>query len=281
MLTRKKFVISTSALIAGSICSPAFFPFTSGKKLKNFGFISGIIDKELQGDWKSIIRQAAELGYTEFETGGFLGESESEFLAYCKETGLIPFAGTLNFTDSEDKILKSIEMINRLEMKYAVAYWPWYSGAPFSLGDCKKSADRMNYLGRICNEHRLQFCWHNHDKEFLSFGEGLPFDFLMNHTDADLVKCELDIYWVVKGGSDPLAMLKKYKGRYSILHIKDMARGEARDLECPGNGIIDFVPIFSEACSQGIEHYIVERDNVPDGMACLKSAADYLKNVTF
>jgi sugar phosphate isomerase/epimerase len=281
MVTRRKFLNSASALIAGSICSPLLFSSPSGRKLKSFGFISGIIDKELLGDWKSIIKQAADLGYTEFETGGFLGESAGDFLAYCRETGLTPFAGTINFTDSEDQILKSIELINLLEMKYAVAYWPWFTGGPFSLPDCKKSADRMNYLGRICSAHGLQFCWHNHNKEFLSFGEGLPFDFLMNHTDAGLVKCELDIYWVVKGGSDPLSMLKKYKGRYSILHIKDMARGKEQDFECPGSGIIDFAPIFSEACSQGIEHFIVERDNVPDGMACLKSAADYLKNVTF
>jgi sugar phosphate isomerase/epimerase len=103
----------------------------------------------------------------------------------------------------------------------------------------------------------------------------------MNNTDKLLVKCEMDIYWVKKGGADPLTMLKKYKGRYAILHIKDMAAGDAQDFECPGSGIIDFRPLFSEAESQGIEHYMVERDNVQDGLACLKSSAQYLKKITF
>jgi sugar phosphate isomerase/epimerase len=86
---------------------------------------------------------------------------------------------------------------------------------------------------------------------------------------------------VVKGGADPLQMLKKYSGRFVILHVKDMALGAEQDFECPGSGKIDFPSIFREAKSQGINHFMVERDNVQDGMACLRSAADYLKNLNF
>jgi len=68
---------------------------------------------------------------------------------------------------------------------------------------------------------------------------------------------------------------KKYKNRIPILHIKDMAPGATQDFECPGNGIIDFPSIFTEAVSEGIEHFMVERDNVPDGMACLQSSGEY------
>ena len=111
--------------------------------------------------------------------------------------------------------------------------------------------------------------------------QGLPFDFVMKNTDSDLVKCEMDIYWVKKGGADPLVMLKKYSGRFAILHVKDMAPGDAQDFACPGSGIIDFIPIFKEAESQEIGHYMVERDNVQDGLACLRSSAQYLKKLSF
>jgi sugar phosphate isomerase/epimerase len=60
-----------------------------------------------------------------------------------------------------------------------------------------------------------------------------------------------------------------------------MASGEAQDFECPGSGIIDFTPVFKEADSQGIEHFMVECDNAPDGLACLKSSARYLKTISF
>jgi sugar phosphate isomerase/epimerase len=111
--------------------------------------------------------------------------------------------------------------------------------------------------------------------------EGMPFDYLMEHTDSKLVQCEMDIYWVKKGGADPLTMLKKYAGRIPILHVKDMAPGDAQDFECPGSGIIDFPSIFAEAAKQNIQHYFVERDNCPDGMACLKSSGAYLKGLRF
>ena len=281
MITRRKFISESAAIIAAAAYSPSLFSLSSEKKLKKFGFISGIIEKELEGDWKAALKQAASFGYTEIETGNYLGRSAEEYLSFLKEIGLRPVAGYINFTDSESQVLNSIDLTKKLEMKIAVTYWPWFTGGPFSEDDCKKSTDRLNYLGKLCNENGLEFCWHNHDKEFIPMESGLPFDFLMNNTDPDLVKCELDIYWVTKGGADPLLLLRKYKGRYIILHIKDMAPGNTKDFECPGNGIIDFSSIFREADSQGIKHFMVERDNVPDGIACLKSAAEYLKKLTY
>jgi sugar phosphate isomerase/epimerase len=111
--------------------------------------------------------------------------------------------------------------------------------------------------------------------------KGLPFDYLMEHTDKNLVTCEMDIYWVAKGGGDPQSVLKKYAGRIPVLHVKDMAPGPEKDFACPGSGIIDFPAIFREADTQGIEHYFVERDNVPDGLECLRTSGEYLRNLRF
>ncbi len=281
MITRRRFITGSAAAIFTAAFSTDIFSIPLQNKLKNFGFISGIIGKELKGDWKAVLKQAASFGYTEIETGSFLGESAESYLAFLNEIGLKPVAGGINFTAADEELMKSFDLIRKLEMKIAVTYWPWYTGGPFSLDECKKSAERLNILGKKCHENGFVFCWHNHYKEFTRMEESLPFDFLMNNTDADLVKCEMDLYWVKKGGGDPLAMMQKYPGRYPILHVKDMAPGSAMDFECPGSGIIDFPSLFSEAEKQGIRHYMVERDNVPDGMACLKSASEYLKNISF
>jgi sugar phosphate isomerase/epimerase len=281
MLDRRKFLKSSVVAAVSLALTPEIFSHQNGNKLGNFGFISGILDTELKGDWKKVLKEVASFGYTEFETGGFLGDSPEEFLSFCRDIALRPVAGGITFNGKDEDLAKDFEVLHKLDMPYAVTYWPWYTGGPFTLDDCKKSADRLNYIGQKCKENGIVFCWHNHDKEFIKMEQGFPFDFLMNNTDTDLVKCELDIYWVKKGGSDPLAMLKKYKGCYAILHLKDMAPGKAQDFECPGNGIIDFVPIFSEAELQGIVHFMVERDNVKDGIACLKSSAQYLKNISF
>jgi len=281
MITRRYFLKNSVAVAAATAISPTLLLPGESSRLKHFGFISGIIDKELKGDWKSVLKQAAGFGYSEMETGGYLGDSASSFLEYCKGIGLRPVAGGLTLNSGDDELKKEIDLIKELQMQYAVIYWPWFTGGPFSLEDCKRSAERLNYIGRICHKNDLVFCWHNHNKEFTPMEEGMPFDYLMAHTDRNTVKCELDLYWVKKGGADPLSVMKKYPGRFAILHVKDMAPGPDMDFECPGSGIIDFRPLFREAENQGIQHFMVERDNVPDGMACLKSAAEYLRSVTF
>jgi len=283
MFTRRKFV---QTLTAGTIAALAEYPLFAlnsegNRQLKNIGFIEGILEKELEGDWKTILRKTVDYGYTEIEIGRYLGESAKTFLKDCSEIGIKPIAGGTLFSKDMDEVIKSLYSLNELNLKYAVIYWPWSGGGPFKLEDCKVSADMLNLIGEACRKKGLVLCWHNHNKEFIEMEEGLPFDYLMNHTDKDLVKCEMDLYWVQKGGADPVNILNKYKGRTAILHVKDMAPGPEKDFACPGSGIIDFPSIFSEAADQGIEHYFVERDNVIDGMECLKTSAGYLKNISF
>jgi sugar phosphate isomerase/epimerase len=281
MITRRKFITGSAALAIAATLAPDIFAAISSKKLGRIGFIEGIIDKELKGDWKAVLRQTVKYGYSEIEIGRFMGESAKTFLKDCGEIGIKPIAGGAVFSKDMSEVNKSLDKLNELDLKYAVLYWPWLVGGPFKLEDCKITSDILNKIGEACKKRGLILCWHNHDKEFIPMEEGLPFDWLMNHTDKNLVKCELDIYWVKKGKADPVDFLKKYRDRYPILHIKDMAPGPEMDFACPGSGIIDFPSVFSEAAAQGIEHYFVERDNVINGMECLKSSADYLKNIIF
>jgi sugar phosphate isomerase/epimerase len=274
MITRRQFITGTAAAVTVALITPESLAFKGKKKVKNFGFISGIIGKELEGDWKAVLKQAASYGFTEIETGNFMGESADKFLGYLKEIGLSLPAGGFEFKASEDELKKSMSLLKSLKVKYAIVYWPWYTGGPFTLEECKKSAERLNYLGKVCKDNGLVLCWHNHNREFHAMETGIPFDYLMENTDKNLVSCELDLYWVKKGGADPLAVMKKYPGRFPVLHVKDMAPGDAMDFECPGSGIIDFAALFSEAEKQGIKHYMVERDNVPNVLACLKSSGE-------
>jgi sugar phosphate isomerase/epimerase len=281
MITRRKFIAASAiAAIAATFKLDALAIF-GPNKLKNIGFIEGIIGKELEGDWKSVLRETVKYGYSEIEIGRFMGESAKTFLKDCSIIGIKPVAGGTVFSKDMEEVNKSLDNLNALDLKYAVVYWPWLVGGPFKLEDCKVSVEMLNRIGEECKKHGLILCWHNHNKEFIAMEEGLPFDYIMNHTDKNLVKCELDIYWVKKGEADPVQILKKFKDRYRILHVKDMAHGAEKDFACPGSGIIDFPSVFTEASSQGIEHYFVEKDNVVNGMECLRSSATYLKNISF
>lgn len=281
MISRRQFIFGAAALAA----SPSLSFGSEGKhRLKNLGFISGILENELRGDWKAVLKQAVAYGFVEYE-GGLLGDSPAAFVSYCNSIGLKPIAGGLDMSTDMGNVRDGLDKLNALKMEYAVVYWPWLEhwtvGSPFMLDDCKRSAELLNQMGALARENGLTLCWHNHDREFRAMEKGLPFHCLMAHTDPELVKCEMDIYWVVKGNADPVDLLSRYPGRVPILHVKDMAPGAERSFACPGSGIIDFPTIFAEADRRGVQHYIVERDKVVDGLACLKSAGDYLKNLRF
>jgi len=281
MVTRRSF-LTTSATVAAIVAiNPLAMATSAGLKLNSFGFISGIIGNELKGDWKAVLKKTVEYGFTEIELGKYLGESAPSFLAFCREIGINPVVGGISLSTSPDDIQKSLDDLEELNIKIAVNYWPWLSGGPFQLDDCKKSVEILNILGSACQKRGITFCWHNHNKEFIPMEEGLPFDYLMNYTDKNLVKCEMDVYWVAKGGADPLAFLQKYRGRYEILHLKDMTRDDQKTFECVGSGSIDFAALLREAQKQNIQHYFVEYDNVVDGMACLKSSGEFLHNLSF
>lgn len=282
MISRRNF-IQTAAISSAIIAVNPSMAFQAGnnRKLSNIGYIAGIIGKELKGDWKAALAETVKYGYTELEIDRYRGESAKTFLKDCSDIGIKPIAGGAKFSKNMDDVNKSLDNLNDLEVKYAVIYWPWMVGGPFTLEDCKISAELLNQIGEVCKKRGLQLCWHNHNKEFIAMEDGLPFDYMMKHTDKDLVKCEIDLYWVQKGGADPVALLKKYKNRYAILHVKDMAADSQQSFADVGSGVIDFPSIITEAYKQGIEHYFVEKDNAVNGLEALNQSAKYLKNLIF
>lgn len=247
-----------------------------------FGYISGIVKNEYKENWKTTLAKTVEYGFTEIEAV-FAPDSTvsvEEVLAYCNEIGLNPIAGGINLTEDITEAHEQFKKLKQMNLKYAVAWWPWHVSAPFKMEDCEKSARMMNFMGKIArDEYDMQLCWHNHDHEFKPMEDGtLPFDYLMQNTDPDLVKCEMDVYWVAKGGADPLEMLQKYPGRYGIIHLKDMNPTDS-SITCVGNGNIDFPAILKESKRQGIKHFFVEYDKVVNGLDCLKTAGEYLKAI--
>jgi sugar phosphate isomerase/epimerase len=112
----------------------------------------------------------------------------------------------------------------------------------------------------------------------------LPQDILMQNTDKSLVDFEMDIYWVVTAGQDPIEWIDKYPGRFKLCHIKDRKKGAAandRDASVDlGTGSIDFKKILNEGGKKGMNFYIVEQEAYVNTtpLAAAKADADYLKN---
>ena len=113
-----------------------------------------------------------------------------------------------------------------------------------SLDHYKKLADIFNKAGETCKKSNIQFCYHNHDFEFEVQDGVFPYDILLDKTDKNLVKMEMDLYWIKKAGQDPLALFQKHPGRFPLWHVKDMSKEADQIFTEVGNGIIDFKTIF-------------------------------------
>ena len=165
-------------------------------------------------------------------------------------------------------------------MKYLMC--PWI-GRQKTLDDYKRFAEQFNKCGSVCKKNGIRFAYHNHDYTFTEQDGQFPQDIIMKETDSALVDFEMDIYWVVVAGEDPIAWMKKYPGRFKLSHIKDRKTGEdGKDASCIlGEGDIDYKNIIKVATSYGAEYLVVEQEEY-DGTTQLISAernAAYMKQL--
>ncbi len=95
----------------------------------------------------------------------------------------------------------------------------------------KRRAEFFNDIGRICADRGMEFFYHNHFQEFQRFGERTVYELLMEYTDPELVKFELDTYWAYRGGADPVTLLHRYAERFIFIHQKDFPKGYSQNLD--------------------------------------------------
>lgn len=212
----------------------------------------------------------AKLGFTDFEiygyNGTFFGKTAKEFNQVLKNNGLkvISSHHRTGMTDKEKGTLlkkweQTLEDLNFIGAKYAVcSYLP---EAERSLESYRKLPEVLENAGKISKQNGIQLAYHNHNFEFLKMDEKRNFyDFILENTSSDLVKMELDLYWISKAGLDPLVYFEKYPKRFPLWHVKDMKAG-TKDFAEVGSGTIDFERIFKFKEKAGMEYWFVEQDS--------------------
>jgi sugar phosphate isomerase/epimerase len=145
-----------------------------------------------------------------------------------------------------------------------------------SLETLKKYCDYFNAVGAKCNAKGLRFGYHNHAKEFSTKLEGQTmYDFMLANTDPAKVFFQLDLYWCVEGGKNPVDYFNKYPGRFELWHIKDRE-------EIGASCSMDFYSIWAAAKISGMKYGIVEveRYNFDQFTSCKKSI-DFLNEAKY
>lgn len=254
--------------------------------LAQFGLQLYTLRDDLPKDPKGILQQVAGFGYKqvegyEGEKGLWWGMGNKDFKSYLDGLGLTMVSSHCDTTKNFER--KAAEASEN-GLKYLIKP---YLGAQKTLDGYKKAADDFNKLGDICKKNGIKFAYHNHGYSFAETEGQFPQDILMQNTNPDTVDFEMDIYWVVVPGQDPVSWLQKYPNRFRLCHIKDRLKtakpGEEDASTEVGAGSIDFKTILKTAKANGMEYYIVEQERY-DNSTPLKSAeidANYMKTLVF
>lgn len=251
------------------------------------------IRDQMAKDVPGSLKMLHDIGYREVETASFGKYSAEDFGKLLEDAGLK--APSAHVRLSGDDLSAVFANVHALGAKYATSSSlatsnPRPAGVPppnrpnrpiLSQDDFMKLADQMNTIGKKAREAGLRYAYHNHNYEFVKMPNGkYGYDLLLEHTDHELVKFEVDCGWMRMAGADPLVYFKKHPGRFKMLHVKEFKptpsttgingapTPEGTDL---GSGFIDYTPIFVAAHKAGIEHAFSEQED-PFPVSSLESA---------
>ena len=210
----------------------------------------------LEQDFKGVCRELVKLGCDGAEFVAFFGGmSPEELAAFLKEIGLKACGLHLS---SEDLVSAN----SPRSFEYAKALGIHYVTFSYG-GDFTKVTPEVTALcakaGENAARNGFQFTYHNHAAEFAEYEGGYALDYILSHTDVHQVMAELDVYWVTKGGEDPVKYIRRYASRLPQLHLKDMDRGDGSFTEL-GNGCIDLAACIQAAEDTNCEWLIYEQD---------------------
>lgn len=284
-MKRRDFLHTSLKGAAAFALAPAILKACSGSDpLHEIGIISGVVANETRLDPMGTLSSLAEMGYKYLEFGGTYGLEARELKKFLSGIGLKPLAGGTSMSGFEGEGLDYL-IDEQLEMgkKYLVCYWPW-TKAPeqTTMDDLKRIAEKLNTIGARCNAAGLRFAYHNHDHEFNVVAEGRAYDYLLRNTDPALVTMQLDLYWASVGGADPVEIVRRYPGRFELLHVKDAYDLNNRESFADvGQGVINFERILRERETGGFRHLIVEKDGAVNGLECAKRSIEHLESLDF
>jgi sugar phosphate isomerase/epimerase len=242
---------------------------------------------DMARDPEATVKQVGPIGYSYVEAAGyqdgkFYGMEPEAFKALVEENGLV-FLGShtgMAIPDSGSwEVLmpwwdECIAAHKAAGVQYIVQ--PFMGGSGYqSLEGLKAYCDYFNAVGQKCNEAGIKFGYHNHNQEFSKLEGEVIYDYMLQHTDPAKVMFQLDVYWIIEGGGDPLAYFEKYPDRFGSIHIKDKE-------ELGESGSIDFPAILDKAMEIGSEYFVVEVEEYNfTPLESVKMSYDYLKEIGF
>lgn len=273
MSSRRSFLgAMAGGLAAGSALRGLAFAGTAKPPL---GLQLWSVREQLQKDVPGTLKQIKAWGIDEVESAGFAGLSATAFAAELKNAGLRCHAMHVGYDQLRSSLPAVLKDADTLGATTLVNPYLPHKAYPFaSREEILTAAADFAGFARQCQAAGKRFAYHLHGQEFAKTPEGTLFDVLAKEAGPD-VGFEVDVFWVVWGGVDPVALMQKYAGRVWYTHLKDMAKGVTpgnpaqRNAEANavlGTGQIDIKGVFAAGQKTGVEiHYLEDESKDPIG----------------
>jgi len=269
-MNRRNF-IKNSGLAAGAT---TFSMETKKDQMQKYkmGYQLYSIRDEMAKDPIATLKALKGMGYEDFELYGyddvsdkFYGFNSTEFKKQLDDLELTIMSGHYHFSPyllkSDDELKKFVDRCINGAKNIGSDYitWPWLDPALRNIYSMKLMAKKLNIIGEQVNKAGLQFAYHNHGFEFDRHDGQTGYEIIMNETDADKVKLQIDMYWVIHSANiTPKALVDKQPGRFVMWHIKDMD-ATTRDYTELGNGSINYLNLLPDAEKSGLVYYYLEQ----------------------
>ena len=264
---------SRDALANGVLLAPK-------RKLKKVGLQLYTVRDLMKADLPGTLRKVAQIGYKEVEFAGYFGRSPAQIRALLKQNGLTSPSSHIGLDILEKDPVKAFADAKAIGHQWAtVPYIP--EERRKTVDDWNRIIDLLNRLGPQAKAAGLRLAYHNHDFEIRPVNGVRPLDMMLDKTDPSLVDFEMDLYWVVFGGGDPMDFFNRHPKRFAMVHVKDSAGPPDNKMVDVGKGTIDFTRIFAQSDKAGIKHYFVEHDQPADPIATIRNSYQYLHAVRY
>jgi sugar phosphate isomerase/epimerase len=241
---------------------------------------------EIPKDVPSSLALIKSWGIQEIEGGSTYGLTVEEFNALCNKNNLKMISIGAGFDELEKDPAAAAAKAKQFGATYIMCSWIPHTSDDFTLADAEKAISVFTNAGKVLKEQGISLCYHIHGYEFRDFEGGTLFDLMIKKLDPKYVNFEMDVFWVKHPGQDPVALLKKYPGRFPLMHLKDRKPGTLNsqsghaDVEANvvlGTGDVGIKAIMKEATKAGVKHFFIEDESsraveqIPQSLKYLKS----------
>jgi sugar phosphate isomerase/epimerase len=232
----------------------------------------------MKADFDGTLEKVAAIGYREVEFAGYFDRTPQQVKATLVKTGLVSPSAHFGYGLLGDQWPSVLEGAKVVGQEYIVC--PSVDeNLRKTLDGWKQVAATFNRAGETAKKAGIQFAYHNHYWEFEPIEGKLPYDLLLQETDANLVKMEMDLYWAVKGGVDPKSYFDRNPGRFPLVHVKGRAK-DGSMTEVAADNAIDWKRLFADE-KAGIKHYFVEHDQPKSPLDSIRASYQYLAELRF